>query len=226
MMQIVPRSLIWSALLVSTVHPARAAECTVKVEPGTQLQLIDAKGQKSVLEYLDSEFVRRTDTLPQAPGNAKLVVEAYRGFFAETITTTSDRPSLIQYYKLSSDDYSRLRAFLPPKPGASMTVDYEAIIVSATAPIPAAPLPPSRRWQATYTVTSADDMQIGDCTFKTVVIDGAAANADKTFNSETRHRYAPALRAWVSLQATYRPTGQPESKIDRTMVSIAPLPKD
>jgi hypothetical protein len=226
MMQHNFRSALCAALLVPAIHSADAADCPVKFEQGAQLQMIDGKGQKSSLEYLDSDYVRRTDNLPQATGNAKLVVEAYRGFFAETITTTSDRPTLVQYYKLSSDDYARMRKFLPPQPGTSMTVDYEAIIVSATAPIPAPPQPPSRQWQATYTVTSAEDIKLGDCTFKTVLIDGKATNADKTFNSETRHRYAPELRAWVSLQATYRPTGQPESKIDRTMVSITAQPKD
>jgi hypothetical protein len=221
------RHAIFVATAIATSLPqAHAADCPLKIATSGKLELVDAKGQKSVIESLDSNYMRRSEDVPNVPGNTKNSIEAYLGFFAETITTTSDRPTVVQYYKLSGDDHARLRTFLPPKPGATLTLDYEIVIANAATGLAPPPAPPMRRWQISYTVKDAEAFKVGDCTYPTLLIEATAANADKSFANELRYRYAPDLRAWLSLQGTFKPTDKPATQLDRTIVSVTALPRD
>lgn len=206
---------------------AHAADCPVNLEKAGKVTMTDGKGQVTVLEALNSGYVRRIEDLPQAATVSKNHIEGYQGFFAETITTISERAASVQYYKISAETHARLRKALPPKPGTALTIDYEVVHSTGTAqgPVPLA-IPPSRRWTVTYTVTGEEHIKIGSCSYPTVIIQSVSSNADNSFATTTKYSYSPDLKAWLKLQGTFKPVDKPETRIDRTIVSVATLSKD
>ena len=217
-----------AALLFGVLAPvrAKAADCPANIEAAGRVSMTDGKGLTSIIEALDWGFVRRIEDLAQAGANAKNHIEGYQGFFAETITTISERGAVVQYYKISAETHARLRKALPPKPGTVLTIDYDVIhSTGAQAPLPQS-VPPSRRWKVTYTVTGEEHIKIGSCSYPTVIIQTASSNADNSFSTTTTYSYSPDLKAWLKLQGSFKPADSPESRIDRTIVSIATLAKD
>jgi hypothetical protein len=216
-----------AAVLVAIMAPvgARAADCPKTLEQAGRISMVDVNGQTSTVEALDSGYVRRIEELPQAGAPSKTHIEAYQGFFAETITTISAQPVFTQYYKLLPEAYTRLRAFLPPKSGTVLTLDYD-VLYATSATLAAGPVPPSRRWKVTFTVTGEDTVTIGDCRYPVRLIQTTSSNADSSFITETSYAYSPDLKAWLKLRGVFKPVGKPETTIDRTVVSIATLAKD
>jgi hypothetical protein len=206
---------------------ARAADCPVSLEKARQVTMTDGKGQVTVLEALDSGYVRRIEELPGATAPSKTHIEAYQGFFAETITTINPQTTFTQYYRISPESYARLRAALPPKPGTTLVLDYEAIYAESgtlgAAPPPAVrpPVPANRQWKVNYTIKGEDTVKIGDCSYPVRLIETASSNADNSFTTETSIAYSPDLKAWLKLKGVFKPAGKPESTIDRTIVTIS-----
>lgn len=219
------KAVVAFAALLCAFGLARAADCPQNLEQAGRISMIDSAGQTSIVEALDSGYVRRIEELPQAGTPTKTHIEAYHGFFAETITTVSNRPAFTQYYKILPEAYARLRAALPPKLGTVLTLDYD-VIYASSATLAAGPVPPSRRWKVTYTVTGEDQVRIGDCRYPVRLMQSTSSNADGSFTTETSYAYSPDLKAWLKLRGVFKPAGQPETSIDRTIVSIATVAKD
>ncbi len=223
-----PLGAITAALFALPVAtPSYAADCPASIEAAGRIALVDGKGQSSIIEALDSGYVRRIEDLPQASNASKNHIEGYQGFFAETITTISERATTVQYYKISPETHARLRQALPPKPGTTLTIDYDVVYATAAMPAPVSQaVPPSRSWKVTYTVTGEEQIKIGACSYKTLVIETTARNADNSFTTTTTYSYSADLKAWLKLQGVFKPADKPETRIDRTIVSVATLAKD
>jgi hypothetical protein len=208
-------------------HSAHAADCPVNLEKVRQVTMTDGKGQVTVLEQLDSGYVRRIEELPGAATPSKTHIEAYQGLFAETITTINPHTTFVQYYKISSEAYGRLRAALPPKQGTTLTLDYEVVYANANTigPTPAASVPQNRLWKVTYTFKGEDTLKVGDCRYRVHLVETSSSNADASFTTETSIAYSPDLKGWLRLKGLFRPAGKPESTLDRTIVTITPSSK-
>ncbi len=219
-------ALLTAGLLAPAV--VQAADCPQNLEQARRVSLVDGKGQTSIVEALDSGYVRRIEDLPGAATPSKTQIEAYQGFFAETVTTVttvSAQPAFTQYYKILPEAYARLRSALPPKSGSVITLEYDVLYASRTT-LAAGPVPQNRRWTVTYTVTGDDQITIGDCRYPVRLIKSASSNADGSFTTETSYAYSPDLKAWLKLKGVFKPAGKPETIIDRTIVSIATLEKE
>jgi hypothetical protein len=214
-------------LVLKASTPSYAADCPASIEAVGRIALVDGRGQTSIIEALDSGYVRRIEDLPQASPISKNHIEGYQGFFAETITTISERATSVQYYKISPETHARLRKALPPKPGTVLTIDYDVVYAANAVAVPVSQVvPPSRSWKVTYTVKGAEQIKIGACNYQTHVIETASSNADNSFTTTTTYSYSPDLKAWLKLQGVFKPADKPETRIDRTIVSIATLAKD
>jgi hypothetical protein len=211
---------------------AHAADCPVNLENARQVTMTDGKGQVTVLEALDSGYVRRIEDLVDAKPPSKTHIEAYQGFFAETIARVSPQATFTQYYRISAESYARLRAALPPKPGITLALDYDVIYSESgtlgAAPPPAIPppVPANRQWKVTYTIKGEDTVKVGDCSYPVRLIESKSGNADNSFTTETSLAYSPDLKAWLKLKGVFKPAGKPESTIDRTIVSISATAKN
>ena len=221
-------AIMVAGLLASALAyaPALAAtDCPQSLEQGGRISMVDANGQTSIVEALDSGYVRRIEDLAQAAAPSKTHIEAYQGLFAETITTIGAQPVFTQYYKLLPDAYARLRAALPLKSGTVLTLEYD-VIYATSATLAAGPVPPSRRWKVTFTVTGSETVTIGDCRYPVQLIQTTSSNADNSFTTETSYAYSPDLKAWLKLRGVFKPAGKPETTIDRTVVFITAAGKD
>jgi hypothetical protein len=210
---------------------AQAADCPVSLEKASQVTMTDGKGQVTVLEALDSGYVRRIEELPGAAAPSKTHIEAYQGFFAETITTINPQTTFTQYYRITAESYARLRAALPPKPDTTLALDYEVVyassgVLGAAPPGPPTPVPLSRKWKVNYTIKGEDAIKVGDCSYKVLLVETASSNADNSFTTETSIAYSPDLKAWLKLKGVFKPAGKPESTIDRTIVTISSAAKN
>jgi hypothetical protein len=211
-------------------HSAQAADCPVRLESAGRVSMTDAKGQVTIIETLDSGYVRRIEELPGAAAPSTTHIEAYQGFFAETITTINPQTTLTQYYRISAESYVRLRAALPPKPGTTLALDYEVIyassgVLGAPPPGPLAPVPPNRQWKVNYTIKADDTIKVGDCSYKVLLVETTSSNADNSFATETSIAYSPDLKGWLKLKGVFKPAGKPESTLDRTIVTISTAAK-
>jgi hypothetical protein len=211
--------------------PVQASDCPLNLEKAGRVSMTDAKGQVSILETLDSGYVRRIEELPGAAAPSKTHIEAYQGFFAETIATINPQTTFTQYYRISTESYARLRAALPPKPGTTLTLDYEVIyasggILGAAPAGPPAPVPANRQWKVNYTIKGEDKLKVGDCSYPVRLVETTSSNADNSFATETSFAYSPDLKGWLKLKGVFKPAGKPESTIDRTIVMINTAAKD
>jgi hypothetical protein len=203
-----------------------AADCPQNLDRVGRVTMTDAKGLVTVLEALDSGYVRRIEELADSKPPSKTHIEAFQGFFAETITTIGPATTFAQYYKISAESYARLRAALPPKPGTTFALDYEVIYTNSgtlgAAPPPPVPppVPANRQWKVNYTIKGEDTVKIGDCNYPVRLVESKSSNADNSFATETSIAYSPDLKAWLKLKGVFKPADKPESTIDRTIVSI------
>jgi hypothetical protein len=219
-----------AAAIITTLgsFSAVAADCPVSLEKAGRVTMTDGKGQVTVLEALDSGYVRRVEELPGAAMPSKTHIEAYQGLFAETIATINPQSTFTQYYKINDEAYARLRAALPPKQGTTLALDYEVVYVNANTmgPTQAAAVPQNRLWKVSYTFRGEDTIKIGDCSYLVHLIETTSSNADASFATETSIAYSPDLKGWLRLKGLFKPTGKPESTLDRTIVTIVPGAKN
>jgi hypothetical protein len=210
-------------IATTSASVVKAADSPVNLDKAGRMAMIDGKGQVTVLEQLDSGYVRRIEELPGAPTPSTTYVEAYQGLFAETITTINPQTAFVQFEKISSKAYGRLRTALPPKSGAVLTLDYEVVYANANlgGPTRAAAAPRNRRWNVTYTFKRDDVVEAGDCRYKGDLIETSSRNADASFATQTSIAYSPDPKGWLKLKGVFKPAGKLESTIDRTIVTIS-----
>jgi hypothetical protein len=210
-------------LATLVASPVLAADCPRLPETAGRLALTDTKGQTSIVEALDSGFVRRTESIPQITAGAKNQIESWQGFFPETVTTITERATTAQYYRISTETHARIRRALPLKVGTSLTIEYEVVQTSGAV---AAPVSAAQRWRTVYAVKGEEPIKIGACTYATLIIETSGSNADASLTTATTYAYAPDLKAWLQMRGVFRPAGKPETNVDRTVHSIATLAKE